>query len=107
LEESTARLLTDKLPQRVQIRDIIQASGANDASTLTETSHFSSHTEDRIITTEVPLISNDDLMQLPKGQAFCLLDGGQLYKVRFPLPKNDMASMSESVEMIVEDLRFA
>ena len=107
LEESTARLLTDKLPQRVQVRDIIQASSANDAPTLLEATHFSSHTEDRITTTEVPLISSDDLMQLPKGQAFCLLDGGQLYKVRFPLPKNDMALMSESVELIVEELRFA
>lgn len=105
LEESTARLLTDKLPQRVQVRDVIQASSANDAATLTESTHFSSHTEDRITVTEVPLISSDDLMQLPKGQAFCLLDGGQLYKVRFPLPKNDMALMSESVEKMVEELR--
>ncbi|PIZ05164.1 MAG: conjugative coupling factor TraD, PFGI-1 class [Gammaproteobacteria bacterium CG_4_10_14_0_8_um_filter_38_16] len=105
LEESTARLLTDKLPQRVQVRDVIQVSSANDAATLTESTHFSSHTEDRITVTEVPLISSDDLMQLPKGQAFCLLDGGQLYKVRFPLPKNDMALMSESVEKMVEELR--
>jgi len=44
-------------------------------------------------------------MQLPKGQAFCLLDGGQLYKVRFPLPKNDMATMPESVEDIVDNLK--
>jgi hypothetical protein len=50
------------------------------------------------------LIAADDLMQLPKGQAFCLLDGGQLYKLRFPLPKNDMASMPDSVEAIVSNL---
>lgn len=105
LEESTARLLTDKLPQRVQVKDIVQSSGASDASTLTEGSHFSSHTEDRITITEVPLISSDDLMQLPKGQAFCLLDGGQLYKVRFPLPKNDMEAMPENVEAIVHSMQ--
>lgn len=105
LEESTARLLTDKLPQRVQVKETIQASSANDAATLTEGAHFSSHTEDRVTTTDVPLISSDDLMQLPKGQAFCLMDGGQLYKVRFPLPKNDMKAMPENVEAIVEQLQ--
>ena len=30
-----------------------------------------------------------DLIQLPKGQAFALLEGGQLYKLRLPLPGND------------------
>jgi len=105
LEESTARLLTDKLPQRVTVKDSVQASSANDVSSLAGDSHFSSQTEDRVTTSEVPLISSDDLMQLPKGQAFCLLDGGQLYKVRFPLPKNDMATMPESVEDIVDNLK--
>jgi len=100
LEESTARLLTDKLPQRVQVKEIVHASSANDATSLTDGSHFTSHNEDRIVTTEVPLISSDDLMQLPKGQAFCLLDGGQLYKVRFPLPKQGKVNMPENIETI-------
>ncbi len=107
LEESTARLLTDKLPQRVQIKEVIQASSANDASSLTDGTHFTSHNEDRIVTSDIPLIAADDLMQLPKGQAFCLLDGGQLYKVRFPLPKNDMAHMPEAVEKIIEWLLYS
>ena len=107
LEESTARLLTDKLPQRVQIKEVIQASSANDTATLTEGTHFTSHNEDRIVSAEISLVSADDLMQLPKGQAFCLLDGGQLYKVRFPLPKNDMIDMAEAVEKIVESMRIA
>jgi len=104
LEESTARLLIDKLPQRVQIKELIQASSANDTVTLTDGAHFTSHNEDRIVTSEVPLIASDDLMQLPKGQAFCLLDGGKLYKLRFPLPKNDMVNMPEAVEKIVEEI---
>jgi len=105
LEESTARLLIDKLPQCVKVKEVVQASGTNDASTLIEGTHFSSHTEDRVTTTEVPLISSDDLMQLPKGHAFCLLEGGQLYKVRFPHPKNDMQDMPESVEAIVHSMQ--
>jgi conjugative coupling factor TraD (TOL family) len=104
LEEMTARLLIDKLPQRVQVNNVIQASSSHDAASLSESTHFTSHNEDRITTTEMPLISSDDLIKLPKGQAFCLLDGGQLYKVRFPLPKNDMKNMPEDVEHIVETL---
>lgn len=105
LEESTARLLIDKLPQRVQVKDVIHHSSANDTNSLAEGTHFTSHAEDRLITLEVPLISADDLMQLPKGQAFCLLDGGQLWKVRFPLPKNDMKDMPDKVEQLVELMR--
>lgn len=105
LEESTARLLIDKLPQRVQVKDIIQVSSTHDSATLTGDAHFLSHNEDRISTSEVPMIASDDLMQLPKGQAFCLLDGGQLYKLRFPLPKNDMANMPEDVLHIIDALK--
>jgi conjugative coupling factor TraD (TOL family) len=104
LEEMTARLLIDKLPQRVQVKDIVQASSTNDSATLTDNVHFSSHSEDRILKSDVPMISSDDLTKLPKGQAFCLLEGGQLYKVRFPLPKNDMKAIPEDVEHIVEAL---
>ena len=32
------------------------------------------------------MLSPSDLVQLPKGQAFALLHGGQLYKIRMPLP---------------------
>ncbi len=105
LSASTAGLLIDKLPQRVPVKNRVQGSSAHDTTNLADEMHFSSHTEDRIVTTDVPLISTDDVMQLPKGQAFCLLDGGQLYKVRFPLPKNDMHAMPDHVEDIVNTLR--
>lgn len=104
LEESTARLLTDKLPNRVRVMDRVQASSAQDRPALAPGIDFSSHTEDRALVNDVPLIAADDLMQLPKGQAFCLLDGGQLYKVRMPLPKNDMRAMPDSVEAMIESL---
>jgi hypothetical protein len=91
-------LLIDKLPQRVQVKHLIEATSTNDSGDA----HFSSHNEDRISTTEIPLISADDIMQLPKGQAFCLLEGGQLYKVRFPLPKNDMVDLPDVAKLMTE-----
>jgi hypothetical protein len=32
------------------------------------------------------MLSANDLVQLPKGQGFALIQGGQLYKIRMPLP---------------------
>ena len=34
----------------------------------------------------VPMLTPAELVRLPKGQAFALLEGGRLWKVRMPLP---------------------
>ena len=47
---------------------------------------FASRNEDRIATETVPMLAPTDLVQLPKGQTFALLHGGQLHKIRIPLP---------------------
>ena len=46
-------------------------------------------------------------MTLPKGQAFALLEGGQLWKIRMPLPAGDADDvlMPESIEKIAEEMR--
>ncbi len=46
-----------------------------------------SNNEDRLSHYETTLIEQNDVLNLPKGQAFCLLEGGQLYKIRIPLPR--------------------
>lgn len=51
-----------------------------------------------MITSNVPLLDTAALIQLPKGQAFALLEGGQLWKIRLPLPVADKHSpLPESV----------
>ena len=45
---------------------------------------FVSQTADRLTETEADMLTPADLVQLPKGQAFALLEGGQLYKLRLP-----------------------
>lgn len=37
----------------------------------------------------VPMIEPSHVVQLPKGQCFALLQGGNLWKVRMPLPAPD------------------
>ena len=34
------------------------------------------------------------MLNLPKGQAFCLLEGGKLYKLRMPLPQVEHKRLS-------------
>ena len=51
----------------------------------------------------MPLLSAADLVTLPKGQAFALLDGGQLWKIRMPLPDvDDDRSLPKDVDAIVK-----
>lgn len=61
-------------------------SGVTDTSDTTLEVDFTSTNQDRINVADVPMLSPADLIALPKGQAFCLLQGGQLWKVRYPLP---------------------
>jgi conjugative coupling factor TraD (TOL family) len=83
----TAELLTDQLPM-VEVYSTTMVSGANDAK-VGDFESFSAGTQDRLTQREVPMIRPADLVQLPKGQAFALLEGGQLAKIRLPLATSD------------------
>lgn len=84
-ELETAELLTKQLPE-VQVHSMTLVSGVTDTSDTTLDVDFTSTNQDRINVNDVPMLAPADLIALPKGQAFCLLQGGQLWKVRFPLP---------------------
>lgn len=82
---ATAERLTDQLEQ-VRVFTRLQASGVSDTNDPTEMADFASRNEDRIATEKVPMLDPAWLMKLPKGQAFALLEGGKLVKIRIPLP---------------------
>lgn len=84
----TAEMLTNQLPN-VQIMTSTLVSRAGDVAFPDSHEDFSSGNEDRIGAETVPMLTPSDLTQLPKGQAFALIEGGQLYKLRLPLPKTD------------------
>jgi conjugative coupling factor TraD (TOL family) len=102
----TAELLTKQLPMvDVLVRDT--DSGATDAAGSVEGTHFTSQTRDRFSRKNVPLIDNPDLIQLPKGQAFALIEGGQLVKLRLPLSKPDTDPLLPSdLASVVSDMRM-
>nr|WP_255419129.1 TraM recognition domain-containing protein [Neisseria weixii] len=84
----TAEMLTNQLPE-VKIMTSTLVSRANDVAFPDSHEDFGSGNEDRIGAETVPMLTVADLTQLPKGQAFALIEGGQLYKIRLPLPKVD------------------
>jgi conjugative coupling factor TraD (TOL family) len=86
--EITACTLTDQLP-KARVYTKLAASGVTDNNDPGSSTEFTSKNEDRLTETEVDMLSPADLVQLPKGQAFALLEGGQLYKLRLPLPGKD------------------
>ena len=87
-ETATAELLTRQLP-KVDVHATAIMSGATDSSDPLGNTAFTSSTQDRISTTSVPLIEPAQVVALPKGQCFALIEGGTLWKVRMPLPAPD------------------
>jgi conjugative coupling factor TraD (TOL family) len=87
-ETATAELLTRQLP-KVEVYTSTIISGASDTSDPQGQSAFTSNTVDRLTAASVPMIEPAHIVALPKGQAFALLEGGNLYKIRMPLPQTD------------------
>lgn len=84
-ETATAELMTGQLHE-VDVLTNTVISGVTDSSNPESGTDFTSNTQDRVSSVSVPLIDPAALIQLPKGQAFALLEGGQLWKIRMPLP---------------------
>lgn len=87
-ETATAELLTNQL-NKVEVYTTTQVSGATDTSDPSGNTAFTSQTQDRVSSVTVPLIEPSHVVALPKGQAFALIEGGNLWKIRMPLPAAD------------------
>jgi conjugative coupling factor TraD (TOL family) len=99
-ELATAEMLINQLPM-VDVLTSTSVSSVDDSSEPASGVDFRSKNEDRLSTTEVPLLTAADLISLPKGQAFALLEGGRLWKIRIPLPATaDDKSLPKDVEAI-------
>jgi conjugative coupling factor TraD (TOL family) len=104
-EVATAELLTRQLPE-VRVVSTVVSSSVSDTNDPTDFADFASRNEDRITTERAPMLTPSDLVQLPKGEAFALLHGGQLVKVRMPLPAAaDDPCMPDNLEAIGKALR--
>jgi conjugative coupling factor TraD (TOL family) len=104
-DEETAEMLTMQLP-RVEIQTLMQVSGSNDSSDPGSEVDFTSRNEDRISVTQEPMLEAHMIMALPKGQAFAMLEGGNLWKIRMPLPDDSGdEGMPKELQAISNDMR--
>lgn len=105
LGEDTARLLTEK-QQQVTVSHQQEISGANDNADIDSDVHFTSSTQTRDIMKETDLIRVTDLTKLPKGQAYALLDGNNLYKLRIPwLKPSKEDELPEDISIVAQSMR--
>ena len=84
----------------------MEVSGANDSADVESKVDFTSKNEDRVSVVESPLLAPADLMSLSKGQAFVLKDGGDLWKIRIPLPKGETdEDVPQNIKEIAEQMK--
>ena len=84
----TANLLVKQMPN-VEVSSLVVISGSSDDSSPHTAIDFKSSVQMRKVARDVPLIEVNDITELPKGQCFCLMGGGKLYKLILPLPAFD------------------
>lgn len=101
----SAKFIADQVP-KVEVATLTLVSGVTDKAAEGDGIDFISNNQDRVATKEVPLIDAADIMQLPTGQAFALLEGNRLYKLRIPLadPADD-THIPASLKAVCEDMR--
>ncbi len=103
-EAKTVDMLIKQLPQ-VPVLEVIPASGSSDTSRGEQGIFYRSTNEDRFTYKEVPLLQQSDVLDLPKGQAFCLLEGGNVYKIRIPLPRPDNTVLPATIKALINQMR--
>ena len=75
--------------EMVRTRSSTPSTMSNDRADSDNGELFTTYNTDTVTETKSALVEVNDLFSLPKGQAFVLTNGGEVYKVRIPLPKND------------------
>ncbi|HET9642904.1 MAG TPA: type IV conjugative transfer system coupling protein TraD [Burkholderiaceae bacterium] len=102
---ATAKLVTEQVPS-VDVTTLAVVSGVTDTAAAGTGIDFTSNNQDRVATTKTEMITAADILELPKGQAFALLEGNRRYKIRIPQPDaaND-ALIPESLRAVAEDMR--
>ncbi|EGU41190.1 hypothetical protein VII00023_06157 [Vibrio ichthyoenteri ATCC 700023] len=101
-EQKTAQILTSRMAT-VTIKDIVPDTGATDNPG--SDSGFRSSNKDTLQNKEVLLINDNDITNLPIGQAYAELEGAKYWKLRFPLPSSvGDEALPESVQILVDGM---
>ncbi len=99
----TAELLANRL-DTVEVNMLMLVSGATDSSDPDSPVDFTSNTQERLSSQTARLLEPGYLMQLPRGHAFVLMAGGQLYKVQFPEIIDPPDRLPADLDIIARDM---
>ncbi len=99
--EDTARVMTNAV-EEVTTRSSTPSTMSNDKADGSGGELFTSYNTDAVSDSAQHIIVENDLTSLPKGQAFILTNGGELYKVRIPLPQNNGTAPMSIAAMMSE-----
>lgn len=80
----TARMISEQAP-KVSVLQLTDITSAHDTDNMLDGTFFKSSNEDRSTDTQVEMITEPMVMALPTGQAFASIEGGNLFKLKFPL----------------------
>lgn len=100
----TARIFTECLEQ-VTVRNSTPSSSASDRPDKENGELFNSFNTDTISEKKEYILSENELFSLPKGQAYFLINGGELYKIRIPLPKTEKGTPN-NMELIMKEVNL-
>ena len=104
-EIATCEMFTKQLPE-VSVSEIMAVSGVTDNVEASGGIGFTSNNQDRISISRVPMIAPADIVALPKGQAFVLLRGSELWKIRIPMPsKADDEELPNDLGEMLQHMR--
>ena len=106
-ELATAEMLTNQLPE-INISTVMEVSGVSDGDPSQQgVISFTSRNEDRISKIPEPMLKPADIVGLPVGEAFALLSGSHLHKIRIPfITRNyDERKLPGYIKGMVADMR--
>ena len=102
---ATANLLAEQVPQ-VDVVHLTPMSGVSDTAAEGTGVDFTSRNNDIVTTTKVAMIEAADVLELPQGQAFALLEGNRRFKLRIPLADTtDDPFIPESLKKVAADMK--
>lgn len=103
-EAKTVELFLSQLP-KIPILRTVPASVSSDTPHGEQGVFYQSSNEDRFAHVEARLIEQTDILNLPKGQAFALLEGGKLYKLRMPLFQNQDIDLPRNIALLIQNMQ--
>lgn len=104
-EIATCEMFTKQLPE-VSVSEIMAVTSVTDSGEHDGSITFVANNQDRVSISRVPMISPADIVALPKGQAFALLQGSELWKLRIPLPsKLDDKALPDDLGQMLQHMR--